>query len=314
MNVEQLLKNTLVPYYPKVNNNQHLNEISLWDWITFYSTKFMSIINTIRVTKKTDEKQSKLLKSKLLPCVSISARIKGTRKVENIYHHNPIICIDIDKGDNPNITDWNEVKKTVMQLPYVFFASLSCRGDGVFCFVYYDTNKDFIKVWKSLEQEFKQIGIVIDQNCKDEIRLRFISYDKDSKIRKDVTLYDKEYEEKEEQPKLTMKYYNNNLSTDDAFTYKAIYYLITELNYRADTYQEWLLDAFRLATFGTYGEILFMSLSQQSSNYSPRAAQNKFREAIKTTRMNKNCLSYYFSKLKTSLGPNWRQIIEEYST
>lgn len=312
MNTEQLLKEIYIPYFNRVNNNTPQNEITLWQWITTYANKYKESIEHIRHTKTIDDKYSKALKTQLLPCVSISARIKGTRKVENIYYHNPIICIDIDRADNPNITDWNEVKQTIMKLPFVIYTSLSCRGDGVFCFVYYDNTKNFLRVWKSLEHDFSQIGITIDKSCKDEIRVRFISYDSNGYLRKNVEMYNKEIEYVEEQPIKQTTMNNNTLSTDDYFTYKAIYYLIKECNYRSDNYSEWLVDAFRLATFDYYGELLFMYLSQSSSNYSYKAAQMKFKEAVKTTKMNKSCLSYYFGLLKSKLGSNWKKTIEEY--
>lgn len=314
MNAEQLLKETKVPYFYRVTYNISQKEISLWNWVTTYSSFYKDRIEQVRKVKTFDDKQSKELKKELLPCVTISAQIEGTRKTENITKHNPIICIDIDREGNPNITDWNEVKQKIMTLPFVIFSSLSCRGDGVFCFVYYDTSKDFLKVWNSLKHDFKEMDIVIDEACKDEIRLRFISYDNNCYLRRNVEIYNKELEYKiEEQPEKKYNISNTTLSTDDYFTYKSIYYLIKECNYRANNYSDWLLDAFRLATFDCYGELLFMYLSQKSDNYDFNSAQAKFLEATNKTKMNKSCLSYYFSILKSKLGTNWRNIIEEYS-
>lgn len=309
MKVEKILKETTIQYYGNVKYRQPLHDITLYDWITIYASKIKGIVEDIRRINITDEDAAKKIKSDKLPCVTMSAYFEGYRNTNNIKYYNPIICIDIDKADNPDIDDWNVVKRRVMELPYVMYASLSCRGEGVFCFVYYDTTKDFRRVWNSLELEFENLGIHIDDACKDPTRLRFASYDSTTLIKKDVEKYDKEYEKP--------VFHSENINVcdfneDDEFTCRAIYYLIKECGYRSNRYDEWLLDAFRLATLKSYGKVLFMYLSECSSKYNERAALDKFEEAERSSKMDKRCLLHYFRKLKEHLGSDWKSIINTY--
>lgn len=310
MKTEDIMKQTIVQYYGNVRYRQPLKDVTLYDWLTLYSHTMKDCIENIRDINKYDEVTAKQLKIDKLPCITLSAYFNGYRNKSNIRYYNSVICIDIDKADNEHITDWEETKLRIMQLPFVMYSSLSCRGEGIFCLVYYDTTKSFIKVWNSLERDFREIGINIDEACKDETRLRFISYDDKAYIRKEVEIYDNEYDK----PEQTLTYTTDvTFNEDDYFTYKAIYYLIKECGYRSNTYNTWLLDAFRLSTLADYGKVLFMYLSQCSKGYNEAAALDKFSEAVRTNRMDKICLTHYFGKLKTKLGNNWKQIINEYT-
>lgn len=305
MKTENLLKETKVAYYGNMKYNKPLYDISLYDWITTYSLKHKDTIDYIRRTNAVDEKYAKALKGDKLPCVTISAHFDGYRQKSRLTYYNPVICLDIDKGDNPQITDWDELKQRLIKLPYIMYVSLSCRGEGVFCLAYYDTNKNFLKVWKSMRKDLLDMDIVIDDNCKDETRLRFLSYDDKAYIRKEVVAYDKEIEEEE-------KVYSNDNTTineDDVFIFNAIRLLINK-GYRANTYQTWLMDGFRLSTLGERGKILFMYLSQKSDNYDESVALDKFRECYRSSRMNKSCLIYYFARLKELLGSDWKNIVK----
>lgn len=309
MKVEKILKETIIQYYGNIRYRQPLCDITLYDWVTLYSSRVKDIVEEIRQVNKSDEVSAKDIKSNKLPCVTLSAYFEGYRNTNNIKHYNPIICIDIDKGDNPNITDWEVVKKKVMSLPFVMYASLSCRGEGVFCFVYYDITKNFRKVWDSLQREFENIGIIIDEACKDVTRLRFASFDNKTFIKNEVEMYDKEYEK----PVINNdRIFEGDFNEDDEFTCNAIYYLIKYCGYRSNTYNQWLLDAFRLATLKSYGKLLFMYLSECSEGYNESYALNKFEEAERSSKMEKTCLSYYFSKLKSYLGSDWKNIVYKY--
>lgn len=300
----ELIKETMVSLYGRVTYNKPLKDISLFNWMIYYSNKNKGTILKIRELNITDPDTAKKMKTDNLPCISVTGHFPEYRRIQLSDRMNPVICIDIDKGDNLDINDWEEVKRKVISLPGVFYVSLSCRGEGIFCYVYWNIEKDFLKVWYALERDFKEkLGIKIDVNCKDITRLRFISYDSNTLLKKQVEIYEDEYDKYED--------YDNNeisdtLNEDDNFTYRAIYQLITECNYRSNSYNDWLQDGFRLATFGEEGKILFMYLSKLSDNYDRNEALKKFRECKRTTKKSKGCLSYYFARLKDYYGPDWR--------
>lgn len=303
----ELMKETKVSFYGKVNYNKPIKDITLFSWMTYYSNKKKDWILRLRELNVIEPNKAKSMKSEFLPCISITGHFPTYRRIDLADRMNPVICIDIDGGDNPTITDWEEVKRKVMSLDSVFCASLSCRGEGVFCYVYWNTEKDFLKVWYSLEKDFKEkLGIIIDDKCKDITRLRFLSYDSNMLLKRQVEMYDEEYEKYEYCETYDL---NTSLNEDDTFTFKAIKHLIKNCNYRSNDYGDWLQDGFRLATFGEYGKVLFMYLSQVSDNFDYNNALKKFEECRRTTKKSKGSLAYYFAQLKKYYGDDWKSKI-----
>lgn len=304
MNIKELIKNN-VSLYKRVNETKSIT-ITLDDWIHKVSFAAQKVIEDIRKTNETDPKAAKAMKTVNLPCCTISGVFEGDRKASQVTKMNPIICIDIDVI--PDGMSIQELKKKVFELPYVFYVSLSARGEGIFALIYYNMEKDFLTTFKSLQYDFKCMGIEIDKACKDICRLRFVSWDAEPLEKEEVEMYDGEYLEQFADPKFYKEVKEKNstqLQIDDVFTYKTIKYLINNCGYRADDYQDWLMDGFRLATFGEYGHALFMHLSQHSDNFNERVAERKWEECVRTTQMDKDCLAYYYGEAKRRLGPGW---------
>lgn len=298
---------TKISYYGKVRYNKAYKTITLYDWISKYALRNKEKINAIRKQYEIDEKIAKQMKADNLPCVTITGVFNSYRRVDLAEKINPLFVIDIDRDDNPDIKDWEELKIKVARLPYVLLTSYSCSGRGIYCIIYFDINAVIEDMFNALQEDFLEMGIHIDKSCKDITRLRFISYDDNMLIRKgDIQMYDRQV--KKESNTLNMTY--TALNETDAFTYKAIYHLIKKCNYKSNDYPSWLQDGFRLATFGEYGYLLFMLLSMNSANYDEEAAKEKFIECQRTTRYNNSCLVYYFAKLKEYYGEKWKQIID----
>ena len=174
--------------------------------------------------------------------------------------------------------------------------------------IYYNQENDFLTTFKSLQYDFKQMGIEIDKACKDICRLRFVSWDEHPMEKEEVEMYDGEYLEQFADPQFYKEVQvKKDIQThiNDWFTFKTIKYLINNCGYRADDYQDWLMDGFRLATFGEYGHSLFMHLSQHSNNFNERVAERKWEECVRTTKMTKDCLAYYYGEAKRRIGPGW---------
>lgn len=295
-----------ISYFGNVRYNRAYKTITLLEWLTKYSNINKDKVMRIRNEYNIDKAKAKQMKADLLPCVTITGVFESYRRIDLATSINPIFVIDIDKDDNPNIDNWNELKTKVAKLPYVFLTSFSCSGRGIYALAYYNNELNTEYMFNALQNDFKEMGIIIDKNCKDITRLRFISYDDNMLVRQgDIEQYNK----------YLVPVSNNTTSDigtineDNSFLYRAIYKLITEYDYRANSYGEWLQDAFRLSTFGELGYILFMLLSMKSDKYNEQAAKEKFKEAQRTTRYTKSSLVYYLGKLKEKIGEGWKSQI-----
>lgn len=303
------LLNCKISLYKRVNETKS-QTITLDDWLHKVTPAAKKCVTDIRFENVSDPKAAKAMKNANLPCCTISGLFEGERKASQVTAINPIICIDIDViPEGMNLT---QLKKKVFDLPYVFYVSLSARGEGIFALIYYNKYKDFLNIFKALQYDFKNMGITIDKACKDICRLRFVSWDADPLEKEDVEMYDGEYLEEFVNPqfyKEVKEKQDGFLQKNDYFTYQTIKYLITVCGYRADEYNDWLMDGFRLATFGEYGHALFMNLSQHSANFNERVAERKWEECVRTTQMSKDCLAHYYAEAKRILGYDWKNII-----
>lgn len=307
MKVEDLLQ-IQISLYRRVNENKSSMTISLDDFLHKLTPASKTTIEKLREVNRTDHKAAKAMKTMNLPCVTISGVFDGFRNIRSVTKTNPVMCIDIDeKADN--IT-WDEMKEKVFNLPYVFYVSLSARGDGIYAMLYYNNENNFLMTFKAIEQEFSNMGITIDNACKDICRLRFVSYDEHPLEKTgEIQMYDKEYVKEFDDP-----FYENEKPVefnkyDIYFLRQTIGYLIRNCGYRADSYSDWLVDGFRLASLGEEGYLPFMAISQNSDGWDERAAQKQWRECLKSTKMNKDSVLHYYSVAKERLGMDWKRII-----
>lgn len=126
-----------------------------------------------------------------LPAATLSGYFAGKRSVDTLTQHSGFICIDIDdhvvhrnqRGEKESVAqDISRVPEILAQLPWVLYAAHSVGGQGYFAIVplgpidAVHTHKWY---FECLEQEFLQLGLVIDHACSDVSRLRILSYDKE---------------------------------------------------------------------------------------------------------------------------------------
>lgn len=307
METKELLESK-ISLYKRVNETKSVT-ITLDDWLHKVTPAAKKAVTDIRDTNRTDPKAAKAMKTANLPCCTISGLFEGERKASKVTSINPIICVDIDKI--PEGMTLDGLKKKVFDLPYVFYVSLSARGEGIFALIYYNKEKDFLNTFRALEQDFKDLYIEIDKACKDICRLRYVSWDENPLEKEEVEMYDGVYLEAFVNPQFQTHEdkHNQPINIDDWFTYKTIKYLISHCGYRADEYQDWLLDGFRLATFGEYGHPLFIYLSSVSKGYNPNVAERKWNECVRTTTMTRDSLTHYYAEAKKRLGVDWKIII-----
>lgn len=81
------------------------------------------------------------------------------------------------------------MKDIVSKIDSVFYAQESAGGKGIFCLIQVsDTNK-FKEHFNALQEAFKANGLIIDEQCKDVNRKRFIAYDPNPYINRSAVIY-----------------------------------------------------------------------------------------------------------------------------
>ena len=264
----------------------------------------------LRNLNKKDEKAAKLYKKESIVACTPSATFKERRVVGDVKEKTGIIVIDIDKDKNPNL-DIDKAKFDVMFLPYVFMTMLSCRGEGIWCAVYYNVDRYIGHVFNALKEDFRNLGYVID-DCGDITRLRYSSWDDNILIKQDVEMYDKYIEDEVKEYDCEGEWVLTKQDLKDIVV--AIYVLVNYNNYTKDDYDDWLLDGFRLATIPNrdIGYKLFEMISKASDNYGgPEDVEEKFKECCRTTTYTTNILGYYINKIKDIYGPDWRYRVND---
>lgn len=157
--------------------------------------KHIQQIDEIRkIDKATNHKLYNDMKGKLIAYTPSCVCEGETLKMDNVVNINNVIAIDIDEQDNPTLST-DKMKEIVTKLPFVRYCSLSVGGKGIYCLIPFAkeyANKDnFKEVFNALQSDFKEMGIVIDKQCWNINRPRYISYDDNEYWNDSCVLYDK---------------------------------------------------------------------------------------------------------------------------
>ena len=321
MKIKEILNTTVDIFYSTKQSSRPAYQQSLNYFLSKIAQKQKSTIFKLREINKTDEKAAKQYKKENLPCCTISATFDQYRRLNCIKKRTGLITIDIDKDKNPEL-DVEKAKIEIIRYPFIALTMLSCRGEGIWCLIPYNAENDFRETWNALREDFLKIGYIIDDNCKDETRLRYVSWDDNILINQNVEVYNKTKEfyksnivkesNNQNVDNKTVEYSEDNweLTKDNVKDIVVAVYLLTHYcGYTADDYNDWLLDGFRLATIPNteIGLRLFKWISEASNNYEGDAdVEDKFEECCNTTTYRTNILGYYINQIKEYYGADWR--------
>jgi len=236
--------------------------------------------------QKYRETKNKSLKLKI-PCVTISATFKNKRNLDNIKKKNDLICLDIDKGSNP-VADMNAIKEFFKKHPSTLYTGLSVSEQGVYVILKISSKKDLIKYFVYFRKKLKEVGITIDESCKDYTRLRFFSYDKDAYYNPDAATF-----EIPKKPKRKKVKFKGDVSKSNLNKVEAVVQLVEQnaIDITSD-YADWVKIAGSLYNaFGETGRQYFHRLSKYNHNYKEKAADRKFDNC---RNMSKLSLSTFF--------------------
>lgn len=311
MKIKDIL-NTQIDLFKCSSSSRYIwCQSTIFNFITDLAMKYKNKILRLRNINKVSETRAKEFKGTELIACTISATFNDCRSLEHIKEITGLITIDIDKDKNKDL-DTEKAKKEVISLPFVAMTMLSCRGEGIWCLIPYNKENNFRETFDALKEDFLKIGYVID-DCKDETRLRIISWDDNILMRQnEIEIYNKTKKQEIINKENNIEYNDIEwiLSKDNLKDIaKAIYMLTTYCNYKSDDYNEWLLDGFRLATIPNkeLGLKLFTMISEKSANFkSYKDVENKFNECCRTTKYQTNVLGYYINRIKEYYGNDWK--------
>lgn len=244
--------------------------------VVLFTDKWKEQISKLR--NETNPEKRKSLKGSLP--FFVPSGITAGRKDSDMIKHNSIICIDIDKKDNPNIVNFESLKKEIYKVPYIAYAGHSAGGSGYFMIIPIKDPKRHKEHFRSLEMDFKRCGIKIDSACSNECRIRFVSYDPKPYVNKNAKIYNRfipSAESKSRQLRPT------EINTHNLESVKLWMRLLQKHGTsEMFEYSEWFSMACTLSwEFGEDGRELFHTFSEAFPDYDHGNADSKYDEALK---------------------------------
>ena len=247
------------------------------------------LIQQIRMTA--DKVERTRLKS-FLPCATISAICPDGRKADDAFEHTGLICIDIDGQDNPGFGSGVELKAEVCKVVEVAYCSLSPSGNGCFAIFRLSHPENHLGHFLALQRLFKsRLGIVIDGQCKDVKRLRFVSYDWEPYINDNAgpfRIIDATTNPKQNPTQATVAIGQRTWNENPEATLEKVARLTEEVVRRGidltDGYSNWIEIGMALANLGEAGREFFHAVSSVYPGYDRAKADTKFTNLLRTTR------------------------------
>lgn len=235
----------------------------------------------IQKIRSTSDKTERSFLKRMLPCATISGVFEPTRSSKNMKEHSGFICLDIDGQDNPDIADWEYLKKQLSVIPQIAYASLSVSGHGLFLLVPIQYPSCHNGHFLQLADDFKDMGIVLDRNCSDICRLRTKSLDANPYVNEHARIYNKV--KVIERPKLV--YNANGFDIDCGNIIGQVASCCEAISQHGiditSTYDNWIKVGFALASLGESGRQFFHVCSSQNCKYNHEEADRKFDNLLK---------------------------------
>jgi len=273
------MKNTIISKFKNYKATNPEN-IILWDWLNDDSYK--GDVEHIRTIS--DKTERKRLKSNL-PTIAPSGTFTK-RGASFLIKHSGFICIDIDSGDNPSITDFKDLRNQLSNIVNVAYSGLSVSGNGVFCLIpilHTDKHKEHFEALKIC---FEKLGIIIDKACSDVSRLRGYSYDEDAYFNEDAIVFNQVFEYKFDTSKLPENKIVEKTYRNKNTTHERVMKIVTQINSSnidiTEEYNQWFQIGCSLANeFGEEGRQIFHLVSQNHPSYNSDVSDRKYSECLR---------------------------------
>jgi hypothetical protein len=140
---------------------------------SFLTDNLQKHLPTIKKIRLSQDKTITDALKKTLPVCQFC--ITNGRGVNGIIEHSDIMQIDIDAKDNPHIYD---LKETIKDIPFIFFAMHSVSGKGLMALIKIQNPNQYKAHFEAFKTFIKANGqIVVDSAVSNPTSLRFWSYD-----------------------------------------------------------------------------------------------------------------------------------------
>jgi len=249
------------------------------DWVK--NGKYADVVANIRTAKS--EKEAKFLK-KFLDYVTFSGTFVPVRHAENLRLHSGYIVLDFDH--NPNAA---HLKMQLETDPYVAACFLSPRGEGVKAVIRIKDPGRHKETFADLAYYFNDVYRLtdkekVDPSGSDWSRACFLSHDPTAYYNPDSKVYAIKNLVPAKAPRTVQQ-----MAQDATETEKHIAAVVERIEHHqmdiCNEYgTEWLLIAFSLSTLGEAGRDYFHRVSRLNAKYDEKDTEEKFDNAIKTTR------------------------------
>jgi hypothetical protein len=234
----------------------------------------------VAAIRKCQTKKEANKKKESLDYFTFSGTFAPTRLTENFVEHSGLLVIDVDEIENVN-----ETKIQLYNDPYVLVGFVSPRNNGLKLIIQIENPKEHKSSFLDFGVYMKETyGILIDQSGKDVTRPCYASHDPDLYYNPNAKIYRIIGYKPAETKKVHVDDYDK--------TYKHIEAVVERIeasstDITSDYSTQWLLIAFCLAgTLGEAGRELFHRISRISEKYDEKYTEDKFTNALKTTRFN----------------------------
>lgn len=230
-----------------------------------------------RVRKESAPQKQKELKN-ALPSFTPSGVFSENDDISLVFHSG-FICIDIDKKDNMDVGNFDEMRTLIAQIPFVAYCGLSVRGEGYFCIIpikYPDKHKQH---FRSLQLNFAHCGVTIDESCSNVSRKRYVSHDEDFYYNSDAEVYSLTITD------APAPHTGQQCFKSTHITPVMVDELISMIEERGiditEKYEYWFAIGCSLANyFGESGRERFHAVSQFHPGYSQNHTDEKFDDAL----------------------------------
>lgn len=287
--------------------NTTMTQCNLWKFLTSTTQELHNSLAQIRVAIG---KERQNLKNQLLPIVTPSVLVKEKRDTEHINGYTNIMCLDIDKKDNPNM-ELDAILEKLKRLSYVAVAQKSASSEGYCVFIPIKYANNHTEHFLALEQDFADMGIVIDKACKDVVRARYYSYDAERYVNPACSVYVKRVQQ---QSKVKSNTETTSYTTPSKYSTPTISRsnLVTELNQQCSgveelnvcpTHQAWVeVGSALVKELGEDGRTFFHRLSQGYPQYNEDETNYKYDELLQHANnygYNKGTIFHYINQAKS---------------
>ena len=159
--------------------SQYVCDITIGQFNDYSKRLCQKLIDQLRATDYHSD-DYKRLKRRIGQMATFSGTFHGaTKKNNEIVTYSHIYMTDIDLTDNPQYEgNLEQLKKDVNSIPYVFYSMASVGGKGLLALIYFGRGKEqYEKQFNAIYQVFAYRDIIIDTQCKDLSRGKYLSYD-----------------------------------------------------------------------------------------------------------------------------------------